>query len=56
METALHAERGGKIAEVLVKSGDQIDAKVGAASKCILHHPIVELGDLSRKLRRFRRR
>ena len=27
METALHAERSGKIAEVLVKIGDQIDAK-----------------------------
>jgi pyruvate carboxylase len=27
METALHAERSGTIAEVLVKSGDQIDAK-----------------------------
>ena len=27
METALHAERDGTIAEVLVKSGDQIDAK-----------------------------
>jgi pyruvate carboxylase len=27
METALHAERDGKIAEVLVKAGDQIDAK-----------------------------
>jgi pyruvate carboxylase len=27
METALHAERDGIIAEVLVKSGDQIDAK-----------------------------
>jgi pyruvate carboxylase len=27
METALHAERDGAIAEVLVKSGDQIDAK-----------------------------
>ncbi|MCO6188120.1 pyruvate carboxylase [Rhizobium sp. L1K21] len=27
METALHAERDGKIAEVLVKTGDQIDAK-----------------------------
>ena len=27
METALHAERDGEIAEVLVKSGDQIDAK-----------------------------
>lgn len=27
METALHAERDGKVAEVLVKPGDQIDAK-----------------------------
>ena len=27
METALHADRDGKIAEVLVKAGDQIDAK-----------------------------
>ncbi|HEV7255289.1 MAG TPA: pyruvate carboxylase [Mesorhizobium sp.] len=27
METALHAERDGAIAEVLVRSGDQIDAK-----------------------------
>jgi pyruvate carboxylase len=27
METALHAERDGKIGEVLVKAGDQIDAK-----------------------------
>ena len=27
METALHADRDGKIAEVLVKPGDQIDAK-----------------------------
>jgi pyruvate carboxylase len=27
METALHAERAGTIAEVLVRSGDQIDAK-----------------------------
>ena len=27
METALHAEKDGKIAEVLVKTGDQIDAK-----------------------------
>jgi len=27
METALHADRDGKIAEVLVKTGDQIDAK-----------------------------
>ncbi len=27
METAMHAERDGKIAEVLVKAGDQIDAK-----------------------------
>jgi pyruvate carboxylase len=27
METALHAERDGEIAEVLVKTGDQIDAK-----------------------------
>ncbi len=27
METALHAERDGKIAEVLVTAGDQIDAK-----------------------------
>jgi pyruvate carboxylase len=27
METALHAERDGKIAEVLVAAGDQIDAK-----------------------------
>jgi pyruvate carboxylase len=27
METALHAERDGKIADVLVASGDQIDAK-----------------------------
>ena len=27
METALHADRDGKVAEVLVKAGDQIDAK-----------------------------
>jgi pyruvate carboxylase len=27
METAIHADRDGTIAEVLVKSGDQIDAK-----------------------------
>jgi len=27
METALHAERDGVIAEVLVRTGDQIDAK-----------------------------
>src|SRR5690606_25771296 len=27
METALHAERDGTVAEVLVKTGDQIDAK-----------------------------
>lgn len=27
METALHADRDGKVAEVLVKTGDQIDAK-----------------------------
>jgi pyruvate carboxylase len=27
METAIHIERDGKIAEVLVKAGDQIDAK-----------------------------
>jgi pyruvate carboxylase len=27
METALHAERDGVITEVLVKAGDQIDAK-----------------------------
>ncbi|MFZ2099225.1 MAG: pyruvate carboxylase [Oricola sp.] len=27
METAIHAERDGKIGEVLVKAGDQIDAK-----------------------------
>ena len=27
METALHAERDGAIAEVLVRPGDQIDAK-----------------------------
>ena len=27
METALHADREGKVAEVLVKAGDQIDAK-----------------------------
>ena len=27
METALHAERDGVIAEVLVKAGEQIDAK-----------------------------
>ena len=27
METALHAERDGKVAEVLVRAGDQIDAK-----------------------------
>jgi pyruvate carboxylase len=27
METALHAEKDGTIAEVLVKAGDQIDAK-----------------------------
>jgi pyruvate carboxylase len=27
METAIHAEKDGAIAEVLVKAGDQIDAK-----------------------------
>ena len=27
METAIHAERDGVISEVLVKAGDQIDAK-----------------------------
>ena len=27
METAIHAERDGTIAEVLVAAGDQIDAK-----------------------------
>jgi pyruvate carboxylase len=27
METALHAERDGTVAEVLVRAGDQIDAK-----------------------------
>lgn len=27
METALHAERNGKVSEILVKAGDQIDAK-----------------------------
>ncbi|MGP4689229.1 biotin/lipoyl-containing protein, partial [Agrobacterium pusense] len=27
METALHAERDGKIAEVLVRPGDQIDGR-----------------------------
>jgi pyruvate carboxylase len=27
METAIHADRDGKVAEVLVKTGDQIDAK-----------------------------
>ena len=27
METAIHAERAGKIAEVLVHAGGQIDAK-----------------------------
>ena len=27
METALHADRDGKVAEGLVKTGDQIDAK-----------------------------
>ena len=27
METAIHAERDGTVAEVLVKAGDQIDAK-----------------------------
>jgi pyruvate carboxylase len=27
METAIHAEKDGTIAEVLVKTGDQIDAK-----------------------------
>ena len=27
METAIHAERDGEIAEVLVATGDQIDAK-----------------------------
>ncbi|OWV85978.1 acetyl-CoA carboxylase biotin carboxyl carrier protein subunit [Rhizobium sp. N122] len=27
METAIHAETDGTIAEVLVKAGDQIDAK-----------------------------
>ena len=27
METAMHAERDGTIAEVLVRTGDQIDAK-----------------------------
>ena len=40
METAIHAERDGKIAEVLVKAGDQVDAKDllvmfgSVASKC----------------------
>jgi pyruvate carboxylase len=27
METALHAEKDGTVAEVLVRTGDQIDAK-----------------------------
>ena len=27
METALHAERDGTVAEVLVRAGEQIDAK-----------------------------
>ena len=27
METALHAERDGTVVEVLVRAGDQIDAK-----------------------------
>jgi pyruvate carboxylase len=27
METAIHAERDGVLSEVLVKTGDQIDAK-----------------------------
>jgi pyruvate carboxylase len=27
METALHAERDGTVAELLVRPGDQIDAK-----------------------------
>jgi pyruvate carboxylase len=27
METAIHAEKDGTVAEVLVKAGDQIDAK-----------------------------
>ncbi|MEM0899482.1 MAG: biotin/lipoyl-containing protein, partial [Pseudomonadota bacterium] len=27
METAIHAERDGKVADVLVRAGDQIDAK-----------------------------
>jgi pyruvate carboxylase len=27
METALHADRDGVVAEILVKAGDQIDAK-----------------------------
>jgi pyruvate carboxylase len=27
METALHAEKDGAVAEVLVKAGEQIDAK-----------------------------
>jgi pyruvate carboxylase len=27
METAIHAERDGRVAEVLVKAGSQIDAK-----------------------------
>ena len=27
METALHAERDGVVSELLVKAGDQIDAK-----------------------------
>ena len=27
METAIHAERDGKIVDVLVRAGDQIDAK-----------------------------
>jgi pyruvate carboxylase len=27
METALHAEKDGTIAEVLIRAGDQIDAK-----------------------------
>jgi pyruvate carboxylase len=27
METAIHAERDGVLAEVLVRAGDQIDAK-----------------------------
>jgi pyruvate carboxylase len=27
MESVLHADRGGKVTEVLAKPGDQIDAK-----------------------------